>query len=336
MKKMSKKERIDMTLAGQPADRIPVSFWRHFYEHEDTPRGLSDAMIKFQEDYDWDFMKVNPRASYHHEDWGVQYKFFKDGFKKPQRVSYSLKKISHLKDIKPLNPLKAPVLRDHLDSLHYISKALQGKTYFLMTVFTPLSIAADMAESRDVFYQYMQEEPQLVLDAVEAITETYEKFVEEALNTGISGLFYATTYWGSYDRLSSEEFDKFSKPFDKRILQLVQNSPFNILHVCKSNNMLAELKDYPVHAFNWDASDPSNIKLDEGKELLGKTVIGGIDHQKTLSEGSSQDCIKEAEHALSRLGQNGWMLGAGCTYSPEAPSSNLKALRRWVEQITPS
>jgi len=333
MKKMTKKERIDMVLANQPVDRIPASFWRHFYEMEDTPRGLADAMLLFQENYDWDFMKVNTRASYHTEDWGTRFRFFKDGKTKPQRLDYPVKNLTDLTKIKPLNPMKTRILKDHIDALHYIKKGIPKDLYFVMTVFTPISIVADMTESYDIFYEYMQEDPKLVKSAIESVTKTFEKFVEEALNVGISGLFYATTHWGTYIRLSDEEFDEFSLLYDMRILKIVKDSPLNILHVCKSENMLEKLADYPVSAFNWDSTDPTNKTLWEGKEILKKAVIGGIDQQKTLPLGSPEECENQAEEVWKKMGNKGWILGAGCTFPPETPSKNLKALREWVEKV---
>ena len=53
-------------------DRPPVSMWRHFYAEETAADTLAEAMLGFQREYDWDFMKVNPRASYHAEDWGLE------------------------------------------------------------------------------------------------------------------------------------------------------------------------------------------------------------------------------------------------------------------------
>lgn len=333
MKSMTKRERIEMTLSGQPVDRIPVSFWRHFYELEDTPRGLADAMLLFQQNYDWDFVKVNVRASCHHEDWGAKYRFFKDGKRKPERLDYPVKKLSHLDKIAPIRPMDTEVLKGHIDALHYIKKGLPKDTYFIMTIFTPLSIVGDMCENRDRLNEYILEDPALVKKAVESVTVTFEKFVEEILNVGISGLFYATTYWGTYDRLTDEQFDEFSRPYDLRILKLVQNCPLNILHVCKGNNMLKKLADFPVGVINWDASDPTNMKLWEGREAVGnKVVMGGIDHRKTLPLGTPEDCIAQADQALKKLGPNGWMLGAGCTFPPETPSENLRALRKWVEE----
>ena len=66
---MTRRERIRKTIQGERTDRPPMSFWRHFYDREGSAKDLAEAMLEFQRKYDWDFMKVNPRASYHVEDW---------------------------------------------------------------------------------------------------------------------------------------------------------------------------------------------------------------------------------------------------------------------------
>ena len=72
---MTRWERVGAALEGGELDRPPVSAWRHFYRRETTAHGLADAMLAFQREHGWDFMKVNPRASYHSEDWGVRLRF---------------------------------------------------------------------------------------------------------------------------------------------------------------------------------------------------------------------------------------------------------------------
>ena len=76
---MNHRERVLACLAGGDVDRPPVSMWRHFYAEETAPDTLAEAMLGFQRDYDWDFMKVNPRASYHAEDWGLTMRAGVDG-----------------------------------------------------------------------------------------------------------------------------------------------------------------------------------------------------------------------------------------------------------------
>ena len=71
-------ERVRAALRGEDVDRPPASMWRHFFGQETTAEGMSQAMIAFQRRFDWDFMKVNPRASYHCEDWGLETRYAGD------------------------------------------------------------------------------------------------------------------------------------------------------------------------------------------------------------------------------------------------------------------
>ena len=79
----SKRERVKAALAGEPVDRPPVSMWRHFYDLETTAEDLAEAMLGFQRQCDWDFMKVNPRAQYHVEDWGATFRYTGDPYTGP-------------------------------------------------------------------------------------------------------------------------------------------------------------------------------------------------------------------------------------------------------------
>ena len=54
----------------------------------------------------------------------------------------------------------------------------------------------------------------------------------------------------------------------------MQGAPFNVLHVCKNNNLLFALADYPVHAINWAVGSPGNPGLREVQMNTSKTVIG--------------------------------------------------------------
>ena len=73
--KMTHWERVRAALEGEDVDRVPVSMWRHFFSKETSAESLAEVMLSFQNRFDWDFMKVNPRASYHVEDWGVKTKY---------------------------------------------------------------------------------------------------------------------------------------------------------------------------------------------------------------------------------------------------------------------
>lgn len=327
---MTPRERVQAALKGKSFDRPPISMWRHFYDRETTAQGMAEAMLAFQAKFNWDFMKVNPRADYHVEDWGVRLKYSGNPNEAPTMVEFPVKKPEDWERVQPLDIHKG-ALGEHLKALQLIAKGLKGRVPFLMTVFTPLSIASRLVSSEETLVQHMGEHPEKLHQALAIITETFTRYARACLEAGASGIFYATTSWATYDRLTQREYRAYGHRYDVKLLNALPAAPFNILHVCRDNNMLVPLRDYPVAAFNWDARGKGNLSLNEGKALLGnRTVIGGVSHHTILRDGTPEQVKEEVRSLKSMMGDSGWMLGPGCTFSPQVPEANLAALRQAV------
>ncbi|EQB63637.1 MAG: hypothetical protein RBG1_1C00001G1216 [candidate division Zixibacteria bacterium RBG-1] len=331
MPKLSHKERILSLIKSEPIDRVPMSFWRHFYHRERTAQELAEAMLDFQKKFDWDLMKVNPRAAYHVQDWGAVLKYSNDEFTKTQTVDYPVKKTSDWEKLKVLDPTQG-ALGEQLQALSLIKNGLRNTVHFVETVFTPLSIAGDLVQDDKMLIQDLRENSKIIHQALEVITSTFEKFVGEVLNTGASGIFLATTQWASANYITKEEYLEFGKPYDLRILNAAQGAELNVLHVCEPNDFLELFADYPAEIVNWDASDPTNLNLKEGAEFLNKVVMGGIDHKVDLLNWKPEQIVEQARKIRESMQGFRWILGPGCTYEPKVPEANLKALREEVEK----
>ncbi len=326
--RMSSKERVLATIAGEEVDRPPLSVWRHFYHHERSTDGLVEAMLGFQRRFGWDFMKVNPRAHYHVEDWGVRYAYPADPNVAPSPAEVPVKSAEDWGRIQPLDPSHG-ILGEHLLALRRIGQGMPDGVPYVMTVFTPLSVAGMMAESEQTMLKYMQESPDRLRQALEAVTQTFERYVPLCLEAGASGIFFATTRWATYNRLTEEQYRTWGRPYDLRVLAAAQQAPFNILHVCRSRNMLLALADYPVEALNWDVSDPTNPSIREGSNMTDKVVIGGIPHTK-LDRIPISEAEVAARDALSQARGRRFMLGPGCTIPPTTPETVLDRVKAIV------
>ena len=166
------------------------------------------------------------------------------------------------------------------------------------------------------------------------ITESFRAFVTECLNTGADGIFFATTSWASHDLLTAAQYEEFGRPYDLRVLEAAQGATFNILHICRSNNMLPTLAGYPVHAINWDARDPTNLSLKDGQALSNKAVIGGV-ARETLLHGQPEDVAAEVKDAIAQSGGRAFMVGPGCAIAPQCPDANLDALHAALDEGSP-
>ena len=321
-------ERVRAALRGEDVDRVPVSMWRHFFSKETSAESLAEVMLSFQNRFDWDFMKVNPRASYHAEGWGLGVKY--EGDHEPAVMKTPIKEPDDWLKLKVL-PLDRGVLREHLEALELIAHGLNGEVPFLMTVFTPLSIAADLAPSEEIFLQHLREHTDKVRYALEVVTETFIRFSRACFDRGASGLFYATTSWATSDLMTAEEYRTLARLYDLKLLHALPPAEFNVLHVCRQHNFLSLLHDYPVQAFNWDPRGAGNPCLAEGKRLVGgRAVIGGIAQDRSLVEATPMQLSAEITGMRVAMGKKGWMVGPGCTFMPETPEINLFAIREAV------
>lgn len=324
-----KRERIEATLAGERVDQTPITMWRHFYDKEVTAEGLAESMLGFQREYDWDFMKVNPRAQYHVEDWGATFEYTSDPNTAPNLIHAPITSVNDWENLTVLDPTKG-TLGEHLHALRLIKNGLNGEVPFVMTVFNPLSIAGRLVSSDDVLVHHLREHPKKVHAALEVITESYHRFVIECLNVGVDGIFYATTTWASYDLLTDAEYEEFGRPYDLRLLNASNNTQFDILHVCRSNNMLSTLANYPVQALNWDDQDDTNLNLEKGRAFANKLLIGGIDRRTMTRSKPIQAAIVEAQQALNQMADRAFILGPTCSISPYTPHETLLAVTSTV------
>ncbi|MBM3944722.1 MAG: uroporphyrinogen decarboxylase [SAR202 cluster bacterium] len=327
-KGMTHRERFEAAVRGGDVDRPPISMWRHFFTEEQTTRGLAQAMLGFQKKYDWDYMKFNPRASYHVEDWGVKLRYTGDS--QPKVTATPVKSPADWTRLEPL-PADKGVLGEHLKALETVSKGLKGEIPILATVFTPFSIASRLAASDTAFLRDVREHPDKVAHALEVVTETFARYAKACMERGAVGLFYAATVWSNAAAMPRDEYTRVARPSDLALLKKLPKGGIHMLHVCKDENYLDLVADYPVQVFNWDARGKGNPSLAEGKALLkGKAVAGGIPHQEALVTGRPAELTGEVRGMRVAMGSRGWMLGSGCTYPGTTPGRNVRAIRQAV------
>jgi uroporphyrinogen decarboxylase len=303
--------------------------WRHYFSQERTAEDLAAAMLGHQRQFGWDFMKVNPRASYHAEPWGLKARY--SGNSAPEVTSHPVKAEADWGRIAAVS-MSHPVFREQLHALELIAEGLKGRVPFLVTVFTPVSIASRLIASEDDFMASLRANSPTLYSALEAVTETFTAFAKAALDRGAAGLFYATTGFATTDRMNVTEYRRLVRPWDLKLLDALPRHEFTLLHVCRENNMLEEFAAYPVQAVNWDVYGKNNLNLSEGKAVLeGKAVVGGIPKDETLLRASPAQMYGHVQGLSAAMGTQGRMVAAGCTYTPDAQSGNVDAVRRAVD-----
>jgi uroporphyrinogen decarboxylase len=325
----SHRERLQMIIAGERPDRFAASFWRHFFHREHFAEGTAEAMLAFQKEFDWDFMKINPRADYHIEDWGLKQEWSHDEFRKHRKSHFPITKPEDWLKIRPL-PLSSPALAEHLQVVAMIRRRSDRELPILMTVFTPLAVAGRMVEDHATLVEHIRKYPDLVASGLSAITDTFSRFAAEVRNAGADGLFFATTQWASADTITWEEYQRFGVPYDLTVIGAAEADAFNLLHVCHSNCYLKELSELDYHArlINWEVCDPTNLPLDKAEAVLkDKILVGGVDHNGWLLKGEPREIVYKIDEFKERFDPTRLIIAPGCSIPPEVPFENLHAVR---------
>ena len=326
---LSKLERLKRTIAGRKVDRLPVAFWRHFLNEETSRDGLVQAMLRWQKTYDWDFLKINPRACYHVQDWGNQYEFSGNEHIAPVLVQCAVRGPDGFRRLAPLTD--SPVLAEHLAAVRDIVVALGRDVPALMTVFGPMSIAAELAGGPQDLAHLIQKDPAAVHAGLRTITDTFAAFAARCVEAGAAGIFLATTHCATRINFTVAQYETFGRPYDLEVLRAVKAAPLNLLHVCKAKAMVRELADYPVPLINWDTADPTNPGLAEMAALApDKALVGGLDRDRFQEAGACGALLAAVDEARKAMGRRPFVLGSTCTLNTRSDPEVIMAVRESV------
>src|SRR3990172_3026604 len=126
---MTKRERVTAALRGDEVDRAPASFWGHDFLREWSPEGLAAAMLEPVRELDYDYLKVNPRATYYAEAWGCTYRRPDEPSRQPEPERWVLHEAADLARIGPVATDAGP-FGEQLAALRLVRDRLAGEVPF--------------------------------------------------------------------------------------------------------------------------------------------------------------------------------------------------------------
>ena len=322
MSTMTKKERVAAAASGEPVDRAPASLWGHNFLREWSNEELVGETIEQYERYDWDFIKINPRWSMFPEAWGAVYEPPKEQTNQTLLRS-ALETLDQLDAVASVHAERG-VLGEHVESTRLVVEGTRGEVDVIQTVFSPMSVLGLMFGHPRALKQAAAEAPAAVHGAIRRITTTIIDYSRANLNAGASGVFYAPLQWASRDNATPDFYREFGRPYDLQVLDAIADAPFNVLHVCHTNNMVAELLDYPVAAINWDDRDATNASLAEVWANTETAVMGGVS-RSGLGELNAEQVEAQAREAAG-VGPTRVFVTGGCSIPPHTSHENRAAV----------
>jgi uroporphyrinogen-III decarboxylase len=293
--RMKPVERMNLALKGGTPDRAPFSFWHHFGLQSKPPEFHAKATLHFQLIYRMDLVKVMSDFPY------------------PKSASanwWELKAID--------NPFPAQI-----EALKLISNGVQGQKYFVETIFNPYSVAEKLSSKEEV-KRMMAERPQQLLDALEAIAKSEASHAKLALDTGAKGIFLAIA--NAQDSvMTREQYDKFSAPFDKIVLDAAAGAPLNTLHLYGKGVWLDRFwRGWGDPIINYSISE-TGVPLAEARRHYSGVLMGGLDETKvrTAHLADYQKMIQAASAAGPK-----WFCTPGCEVPANTSDARLFLITR--------
>lgn len=328
MTRWTKRDRLMACIAGEPADRPPIALWRHWPGDDDAAETLAKVHLVWQEQYDWDFVKVSPPSSYCLRDWGAEDRW--DGGPVGSRL-YTRRVIRSAKQWAELSVADpgAGMLAVQLDALRRISAGLAAGTPVLATVFSPLSQAINLGGYARVATD-MREAPALLREGLETIARSTIGFVEAAKQAGISGIFFAVRVEdGALQEIDA--YRRFGARYDHRILEAAGPLWLNMVHLHGGDALFREVAKYGSHILNWHDRE-CDVDLASGMAMFPRAVCGGVSSH-TLADSHAAAIRSEGLEALARSARRRHILGVGCMTLMTTPPENIRTLRELVEEI---
>jgi uroporphyrinogen decarboxylase len=329
MAEMSHWERIQAALQGAEVDRTPVSLWRHFPGDDMTAAGLAKVMVDWQRTYDFDFVKFMPTGMYGVHDWGAETEYATGYAGNRLLVKPGVTDPNQWPKLEKLDVNKGAYGQE-LEAVRLASAGFDGSVPLFQTIFSPSTTAIKLRGPQAV--EDMRQQPDLIKEGLEIITEVTIAFTLAVLRAGADGVFFATQ-GAQREVMTEDEYKEFGVPYDTRVLQAVRNEgKINLIHVHGDNVYWHLAAEYPVDMINWH-DRVATPNLAEGKKRFKGVVVGGIERTE-VSTASEQFAREQARDAIQQTGGRRHVVAPSCVLPTNTPDANIRAIIDEV-QATP-
>ena len=288
---LSRKERVDRALAGQDVDRPPFTHWHHFGPQ--TPEEHAKATLEYHWKYRTDIVKVMSDYPY----------------PKPARNWYELKAVD--------NPFP-----DQIRALELIRHGLNGDAYILETAFNPWQVAVKLSSKQEVV-RLQQENPQRLLEALDALTQSHINHAKRAFDAGVSGVLFSIAN-ANRAELSPA---KFSAPFERRFFEATASAKLNFLHLHWENEYVDQFVDFRAPVVNWSVQS-SGVSVSTVRSKFSQTIATGIDEKNYKSLSSAQ--IRDQWQSAGNVAGSKFILTPGCSVPNDSTDEELSRLPQVV------
>lgn len=310
---MTRTERVQAAVRGEPVDRLPVCFWHHF-QPQGSGRVMAEETLRFfDEEFDLDITKLMP---------DLPYPFPRHAIQEP----------NDWRLIEPIDVERSRFFRQRVEAVEILRDELGFETPIIVTVFSPITEAIYFAADRERFFQHAKEASAVVHEALSVIAENLRAHIRDVIEAGADGVFFALQ--GCSTAVMPEAlYREFGRPYDLIALQGAANGWLNVLHIHGEKDLMFDLVlDYPVQVLNWSdrIAGPS---LREARGMTSKCLMGGWNEFGAIAHGPDEKILEEAQDAVAQTGGRKFILAPGCSVPDDTDPRWLHYAREVVDDL---
>lgn len=348
METMTKIERVKAVIAGKPVDRPPFIAWGPHLNLEDKHVGdFTKAVIAYEDQYDFDILKVMQNGLYNTEDFGQVIDETRDSddacFEKTRIAALNC--LEDIQNLKKKDIYKGALGRE-MESIRILCDYYKDRVPVLPTVFGPYRMFCQLTgyyglnnRNRNFIggdmMPFIKAHEEEYLYAMEVLTDQVIDMMNGFLDMGAAGFFFCPGGTYGSDPSADEDYLKYIRPYDQKVLEAVYDrSLFTMLHIC---GMEAQHMDYmldlPAHAINWEDQSPFNPSIEQVRRKTDKVLMGGIDRNSDFYGGSREKIkavLKMKVREAVRQGGNRLVVSVGC----ESPREITHRFVVWHEVMS--
>ena len=321
-REMTRAERVQAALAGDPVDRPPISLWMHFPNADQSAEQLAESTTRWQTALDLDFIKLMPPGDYACIDWGLQSEYRGAAGGTRDTTYFPIQTLDDWANVQPVDitqGFNAEVVR----ACTLARAAVGDDVPVLQTIFSPLTIANKLSDGRVI--EHLRSNPDVIHDVLAVIEAVTIEMTRASLAAGAQGIFFASQC-ASAEVMTRDEHDAFGVRHDLPVLLAAQaaGSGFTMVHVHGAQTYLDVLAAYPGHALNWHDRRVGPTIASVLHDYPQRAAVAGID-EHGMAALAVAEVREQVLDARQQAQDRHLLLGPGCVIRTATPAAQLRA-----------
>jgi uroporphyrinogen decarboxylase len=301
-------------------ERWRVAFWRHHPGADQTVDGLVAATVAFQARHGLDLVKVTPAGTWQATDEGLKDAWRGDWLgrrsveRRPVALAGDWDRVGRDEGPRPALERACAVARA-------VRAALPPSVPVLQTVFTPVSVAAQLA-GVDRLREHLERDPLRVAPALERLAARTAEAIAALRRSGVDGVFLAC-HAANGAGLPAELYRAFGWEGDLACIAACSGLRWNVLHLHGADVHLPSGPLPPAWWLHYELGE-GNPSLEDCLARVGNPLVVGLPAAELAEAPCPASVLADLRR---RLGDRPAVLGAGCVLPLGLPAGTVD---RWV------